>query len=302
VSDPVSQYDFSVVIPTYERGNSLARLLDSLSRLDYPRSRFEVIVVDDGGRIPLKPEIFEFRNRLNLSLLEQENRGPGAARNHAARHAKGRFLAFTDDDCAADPKWLLQMEQALADSDCAVCGGGIVNALASDVYAVATQMLSDYLYAHYNPVDTHGAFFTTTNLVVPRDAFMAMGGFDSALRFGEDREFCYRWTSQGGRFIYAPSAIIRHLHGLTTGAFLRLHFCYGMGSAWFRERSRQAGLQSVRLSSPGWYLNLVLSGLRRTRGRRGLWLTLLLAATQIASAAGFLWASVGAPLNRSAEP
>jgi GT2 family glycosyltransferase len=139
-------------------------------------------------------------------------------------------------------------------------------------------------------------------MVVPRDGFTAMGGFDPALRFGEDREFCYRWTSKGGRFIYAPGAIVEHLHGLTMGSFLRLHFCYGMGTAWFRERSRQAGLQGVRLSSPGWYLNLVLSGVRRTRGLRGVWLTLLLAATQVAAAIGLLWGIIGAPLNRSAEP
>jgi GT2 family glycosyltransferase len=302
VSEEVSQYDFSVVIPTFERWDSLPRLLDSLSQLDYPRSRFEVIVVDDGGRIPLKPEIFEFQNRLNLSLLAQENRGPGAARNYGAAHARGRYLAFTDDDCVADPKWLLQLKRALAESDCAICGGGIVNALPGDVYAVATQMLSDYLHEYYNPVDTSGAFFTTNNMVVPRDAFMAMGGFDSALRFGEDREFCYRWTSKGGRFIYAPGAIVQHLHGLTIGSFLRLHFCYGTGTAWFRERSRQAGLKRVRLSSLGWYLNLVLSGVRRTKGLRGLWLALLLVATQAANATGAVWGFIGAPLNRSAEP
>ena len=302
MSEAFGKYDFSVVIPTYERGDSLVRLLDSLARLDYPPSRFEVIVVDDGGRIPLKPEISEFRHRLNLSLLEQENRGPGAARNHGAEYAKGRYLVFTDDDCAADPKWLLQLKQALADSDCTICGGGIVNALPGDVYAVATQMLSDYLHAHYNPVDTQGAFFTTNNLAVPRDAFTAMGGFDPALRFGEDREFCYRWASKGGRFTYAPGAIVQHLHGLTMGSFLRLHFCYGMGTAWFRERSRRAGLKRVRLSSLGWYLNLVLSGFRRTRGLCGLWLTVLLAATQVAAAAGFLWGLIGAPLSRSTEP
>ena len=147
-----------------------------------------------------------------------------------------------------------------------------------------------------------GAFFTTNNLVVPRDAFTAMGGFDSALRFGEDREFCYRWTAKGGRFIYAPCAIVQHLHGLTMGSFLRLHFCYGMGTAWFRERSRQAGLESVRLSSLGWYLDLVLSGVRRTKGLRGLWLTLLLVATQVAAATGFFWGRIGAPLHRPAEP
>ena len=297
-----SQYDFSVIIPTYQRPDGLARLLDSLARLDYPRDRFEVIVVDDGGLNPVEPEISTFRQRLNLTLIEQPNRGPGGARNRGAERATGRYLAFTDDDCVVDSKWLSELGRALAKSGDAICGGCVANALPAVVCSVATQMLCDYLYEHYNPVDTQGAFFTTNNIVVPRDAFLAMGGFDSALRFGEDREFCYRWTSQGRRFIYAPSAVVLHAHGLTLASLTRLHFCYGMGAAWFRERSRQAGLASVQVSPPRWYLNLVLSGVRRAKGLRGLMLSLLLAATQTAAAAGFLWARIAAPLDRRAEP
>src|SRR5581483_10923551 len=79
--------------------------LESLKAQDY--SNFEVIVVDDGSTLPaavayleeLEPE---FATR-GWRILRQENRYPGAARNNAARHARGEYLLFMDDDNFAKP-------------------------------------------------------------------------------------------------------------------------------------------------------------------------------------------------------
>ena len=91
---------FSVVVPTYERPARLAACLRSLARLGYPRERFEVLIVDDASARPPLEAIEQFRDALDLKLLEQtKNAGPAAARNLGARHASGEFLAFTDDDC-----------------------------------------------------------------------------------------------------------------------------------------------------------------------------------------------------------
>ncbi len=61
--------DFSIVIPTYGRPDSLEQLLRSLTGLEYPSDRFEVIVVDDGGSLPLEPIFTAYRDHLNLNLL-----------------------------------------------------------------------------------------------------------------------------------------------------------------------------------------------------------------------------------------
>ena len=97
---------FSIIIPTYQRPTQLAVCLRSLTGLNYPRERFEVIVVDDGSTTPLDAVVASVRDSLNVMLTRQDNGGPAAARNTGAARARGTFLAFTDDDCTPTPDWL----------------------------------------------------------------------------------------------------------------------------------------------------------------------------------------------------
>ena len=80
---------FSVVVPTYRRPGQLAACLGALSRLDYPRDRFEVIVVNDGSPAPPQGEVEGFRDRLDVQLLRQAHAGPAAARNAGVTRARG---------------------------------------------------------------------------------------------------------------------------------------------------------------------------------------------------------------------
>lgn len=282
--------DFSIVVPTYRRHQSLLQLLEAVACLNYPRDRFEVIVVDDGSAVPLEPAVIGFQERFPVRLLRQENSGPAAARNRGARESRGGYLAFTDDDCLPEPDWLGEIEKALQAAPGAVCGGRTVNGAPGNLPTQATQLLLDYLYERYNPAVTSGAFYPTNNMAVPRVRFMELGGFDERLRFGEDREFCYRWQAHGGPFRFAPQAVIRHSHPVGLGTFLRLHFLYGCGTGRFRSMCRLKGMSSPGYSSPLWYLGLLGYGFQREPGWRGGALSLLLAASQAASLAGVLYA------------
>jgi GT2 family glycosyltransferase len=247
-----------------------------------------VIVVDDGGTRPLDRELKEFQGTLRLLLLKQENKGPGAARNTGAIKAKGKYLAFTDDDCYPHPGWLNALAEGFKRENRLLCGGRTINSLSRNPFSTTTQMLLDYLYEHYSPVEHMGGFFATNNLAVSRELFMETGGFDPGLRFGEDRDFCYRWASSGHSFTYVPDAIMYHAHHLTLGSFLKLHYRYGGGSYQFRRGLEKKGLQPLRLSPLKWYANLVLSGMRKKDRGSGPLLTLLLIATQVASSIGLL--------------
>src|SRR5262245_35313420 len=93
----------SVIIPTYERVGQLSVCLGALVAQDYPRDHFEVLVVDDGSATSPEAGVDAFRDRLNVQFLTQRHAGPATARNFGAAHAKGDFLAFTDDDCVPAP-------------------------------------------------------------------------------------------------------------------------------------------------------------------------------------------------------
>ena len=70
------------------------------------RGKVEVIVVDDGSRLPVHTFISPFFDKMNLTIITQKNSGPSRARNAGAKRAKGDILAFTDDDCMPSPDWL----------------------------------------------------------------------------------------------------------------------------------------------------------------------------------------------------
>ncbi len=268
-----------------------------------------MILIDDGGQINVEAVVAPYRHLLNIAVLREQNRGPAAARNYGATQAIGDYIAFTDDDCEPSPGWLRAFEETYAGRTDAICGGPLTNRLSSNSYSEATQKLLDYLHEQYNPISTPGAFFTTNNLCVPRSGFLELGGFDECMRFGEDREFCYRWTVRGKRFLYAKNAAVRHSHQLDFWSFLRLHFLYGQGTALFRERSADKQLPRIKLSTPLWYIRLILSGVLNRPSIDGLRLSALLFGTQVAAAAGLFWGSLhhssvigGSPADAGLQP
>ncbi len=67
-------------------------------------------------------------------------------------------MAFIDDDCIAKPNWLEELLDASARSENALVGGGVLNALIDDPYAVVNQLTLDMVYEHYN-VDHQNSVF-----------------------------------------------------------------------------------------------------------------------------------------------
>src|SRR3954453_7371445 len=85
---------FSVIIPAHNRVGLIGQTLKSIWAQSF--TDFEVIVVDDGsidGTVEFLRSLKE-----HVTVLSQRNRGPGAARNLGASHAKGEYLAFLDSD------------------------------------------------------------------------------------------------------------------------------------------------------------------------------------------------------------
>ncbi|MGB9669367.1 MAG: glycosyltransferase, partial [Anaerolineales bacterium] len=134
-----SQPLVSVCIPHYNRPVQLKQAITSIEQQSYPN--FEVIVVDDGStqaeaKVYLKELEKKFAPR-GWKVLYQKNSYPGAARNHAARFAKGEYLFFMDDDNLAKPNELETFVKVAQ-----VSGAGILTCM------------SDLFMDHQNPLET----------------------------------------------------------------------------------------------------------------------------------------------------
>lgn len=285
------QPTFSIIVPTYSRPRQLCLCLESLTRLDYPRERFEVIVVDDGSKVPPEEVVLSFHDRLDTMLMTQPRAGPAAARNTGAVKAKGRFLAFTDDDCQPAPNWLNALGSRFAAMPHCAMGGRTINALPENPYSTCSQLLVDYLYSYYNLAITRSKFFTSNNFAVPSELFLKIGGFDTsfARAGGEDRDFCSRCLDHGYPMKYAPDAIVHHFHALTFLTFWRQHFNYGRGAFHFHQRRARLKGERHRVEPLSFYLKLLQFPYSQVQHGGVLWLAVLTIVTQAANAAGFLW-------------
>lgn len=279
----------SIVIPTYNRHASLEGCLQSLVEQNYS-SEFEVIVVNDGGsRIDECVEPFEAL--LNLRIIDRKNAGPGRARNVGAWQAQGPRVVFLDDDCKPAIDWLDRIESVSHDFPRALIGGQTVNLLSSNPFASASQLLIDFLYDFYSADGGRkGLFFTSNNFSVPREEFVAVGGFDTGFptAAGEDREFCVRWRELGHSMHYNPSIIVGHAHQMGLRGFLRQHFNYGQAAReYWSIRSKRTG-NKRKLESSSFYRQLLSYALKRHGfSYSGFNQSILIVLAQVANAVGY---------------
>jgi GT2 family glycosyltransferase len=279
--------DFSVIIPTCDRPEPLSVCLRSLAGQHLPKDRFEVVVVDDGGREPSERVVAVFRESLRISCLRQRNRGPAEARNAGARIAGGRFLAFTDDDCEPEPGWLAALHAVLQEEPRAMTGGRTVNSLPDDPCPRASQFIQDFVYAHYNPDPQLARFFASNNMAMAARDFWAVRGFDAGFRTSEDRDLCDRWHGSGRRMIYVPDAVVRHGHRMGLRHYWMQHVGYGRGARRFLVHRKQRDRNSPFIDV-GFYRKLLCSLPAVLRSTPGPYLlAFLLFLWQMANATGF---------------
>ena len=282
---------FSIIIPTYNRPQKLVSCLDSFLNLDYPRDRFEVIVVDDGSEQSPELIIISLNGLLDIKLIRQTNAGPASARNRGAQAARGKFLVFTDDDCMPAHDWLSQLAARLAICPDSLVGGKTVNALPNNLYSTASQKLIDYLYDYYNSKDNKPSFFASNNIAVPTERFLALNGFDTSfpLAAAEDRDFCDRWLEHNYALVYAPEVLVYHAHHLALFSFWRQHFNYGRGAFCFHQLRSQRQAKQIEVEPLSFYLDLLTYPFSQSATQPRILISTLFFISQVANVAGFFW-------------
>ncbi len=103
---------FTVIVPAYNEEQSILETLASITSLDYPQEKLEILVVDDGstdGTADLVQTFILEHRQNNITLLRQENKGKGAALNLALDKVKGEFFACLDADSFVGSNALQEM-------------------------------------------------------------------------------------------------------------------------------------------------------------------------------------------------
>lgn len=201
--------DITVVIPSHGRRLRVRWLLNALEEQTLAGERFEVVVVHDYDDRDTR-DIFE-RHPLAVAGILRHVRipaGTGRAsrqRNLGWRTARAPLVAFTDDDCRPDPRWLEELLEAAERAPGAVIQG-----------ATRSDPLEDHIWAgpHVRSlhVDPPGPFAQTCNIAYPREVLERVGGFDESMSApaGEDLDLATRARHAGAPYCGAPAALVYH--------------------------------------------------------------------------------------------
>lgn len=187
----------SVVIPNYNYGRYLAETIESVLAQTYPA--VEVVFIDDGST----DESIEVALRYPITVLSQSNQGVSTARNNAAAHATGDFLLFLDSDDLLYPDSLEVMMAALdaAGPKVAYCYGQL------QYFGEKNDVFKS---ANFDPSELSKLNYIQTSVLIKRDVFDEVGGFDRGFDLREDWELFVRIWHHGYAGVHLPRPVIKY--------------------------------------------------------------------------------------------
>ncbi len=181
----------SVVLPVYNREDTVARAINSVLNQSY--TNLELIIVDDCSTDQSLRVIRGFQDdRINVIALQQ-NEGANAARNRGVAEARGRFIAFQDsDDEWAEDKLKMQIDDMVCRNLAAsFCAHFLVDGTRRSIVPKDYEKKEKYEADLSNILKNYNVVSTQT-LVVSKDIFIETGGFDEDMPRLQDYEFVIR--------------------------------------------------------------------------------------------------------------
>lgn len=257
----------SAVICTHNRASYLTKALDSLDRQTLPKSRYEVLLVDncssDGTNELATRRMAETPN---LRYLYEAELGLSAARNRGLKEARSTFIAFLDDDAIADPDWLEWTIRVCEEhlDDLGFLGGKVRPIWEAE----RPDWLSDELLPFLSmtdlgdePIEVNGSSgLVGANMTFKTQVLRNVGGFPTGLgRRGkkllsnEEIQLKRRLEKLGLKSLYHPKVCVSHhaiASRLTKEWYRRRVYWQGRSDAvLWRGDVRPSGLQcAVRFS------------------------------------------------------
>ncbi len=214
----------SVIIPAHNAGRFVVHAVESA--LAQSAGGVEVIVVDDGSTDGTRQRLAPCRDRICYAY--QPRAGAAAARNHGARLARGRWLAFLD----ADDFWYshkladqLSLTERRGDLDIVMTNYHIVDEtgrIAGEAFADHPMLptgvqTADGIVFGAESVAAYGShrFGITSTMFVRSELFHRLGGFCERFEVAEDIHFMYRAVAGAAAFgaVLRPGGAYRKLSG-----------------------------------------------------------------------------------------
>lgn len=202
---------YSIIVPVFNRPDEVDELLESL--LHQKETDFEVVIIEDGSKVPCKDVCNKYIDKLDLHYYYKENSGPGQSRNYGAERAKGEYLLILDSDVVLPTGYLQAIDEELQRKPADAFGGPDK---AHDSFTDTQKAISYSMTSFFTTGGIRGGkkkldkFYPRSfNMGIRRDVYQELGGF-SKMRFGEDIDFSIRIFKAGKRCRLFPEAWVWH--------------------------------------------------------------------------------------------
>jgi glycosyltransferase involved in cell wall biosynthesis len=188
----------SFIIPVFNSERDIARCLFSIRHLCCPEVAYEVLIMDNGST----DQTHQIMRDLGYPFQVIPKVHVSALRNRGAALAQGDYLAFVDSDVEVTPQWLHKGLAAFADPQVVACGcfPGVPKEATWVQQAWDRHQRGRYTADQPGPVP----WLASMNLIVRREAFLAVTGFNEHLETAEDVDLCYRLAPYGV-ILYNPA-------------------------------------------------------------------------------------------------
>ncbi|MXV38102.1 glycosyltransferase [Flavobacteriaceae bacterium Ap0902] len=227
----------SIIIAVYQREEELKDLLTSLTQQS--NRNFEVVIVDDGSTVDLKPVVDLFSDKLAIFYYKKLNSGPGLSRNYGMQKASGDYFIFLDSDTIVPPHYIAEVLKELENNYVDFFGGSDAShqdfsALQKAInFSMTSFLTTGGIRGGKQKVDKFQP--RSFNMGMSREAFEATGGF-SDLRVGEDPDLTLTLWEKGFKSRWFPKAYVYHKRRATLKQFGRQVKAFGIARPILNQR------------------------------------------------------------------
>ena len=197
----------SIIVVVLNMADMIGACLSSLRSLDYPKDKYEVIVVDGGST----DKTVQICQEFDVKLIKETRKGRGTARNVGVANSRGDIIAFIDADCVASIDWLRVHVQNHQEISVGAVGGSVINPYIDR--STLPAILSHFdNFAEFDQKLPKRAFYhiPTCNASYKRKVLFAVKCFDDKLDQYEDFLLSRKITDSGYRVLFEPKAKVTH--------------------------------------------------------------------------------------------
>lgn len=218
----------SIVMPAFNEEKYISEALQAVCCLDYPRDRYEIIVVDNGSKDDTVPIAKKYAEQVYIL----PNVRVGAVRNFGVQKSKGEIIAFLDSDCVPPKRWIRDTLSYMEDNGCDAVGGlGLIRE--NSTWVESSWILNQV------PINKSSKILAGAAIIMKKSSFLNVGGFNEKINAGEDTLLAGDLISNGYIVHFSKSCAVIHL-GYPRDIKTFVARQYWQASSYLRSRKKNS--------------------------------------------------------------